>query len=211
VVPKITLGSHQEGEYLVLTIYVIPGDVSLLSRFRFGAAGPSASGQIMILDATELLVDNIGMRGSATLVRSGPHSMAVYQARASVALLSRYSSVAFAALAEVAGVAMGDSATFTVHHGTVYRWTYRPETDPSGDGSDGEGEPQQESGSGSEPQKLCISTEVSEPTGIPGVMVSMPISTRCESGNWLCDPTVCTDGGPASQPKVVLDHLQLLW
>ena len=215
MVPKITLGSHQEGDSLVLSIYVIPGEVSHLDRFHFLAAAPSVTGQTVVVEATELLVENIGQRGSASLVRHGPYSMAVYRARTSIPLMSAFSSLAFAVLAEVAGETVGDSATFTVHNGTAYRWNYHSTAGPAGGGgsgdSEGEAEPQQDPGTGSLPQRICLSSEVSEPSEIPGVLVTVPISTGCATGNWQCDSSVCSDGGPASQPKVVLDHLQLLW
>ncbi|MFH0946566.1 MAG: hypothetical protein V2A76_15325 [Planctomycetota bacterium] len=209
VVPTLTLGSHQEGDSLVLTLYVIPGDPTQIGDFHFLAAAPSVTGETVVLEATDLLVDNIVLKGSRSLVRYGPYSMAVYQARTSIALLEAFSSVAFAVVADLAGQEVGDSATFTVHHGTAYRWEYSSSGGETA-ASDGEAEPQENPGDGAEPQRVCLSSEILDPTGIPGVLVTVPLSTACNTGDWLCDGSVCNNMGPAAQPKVVLDHLLLL-
>ena len=209
MVPTITLGSHQEGDHLVLTLYVVPGDPSELGRFRFLAAAPNTTGGAVVIEATDLLVDNIVLRGSQTLVQHGPYSMGVYEARTSIALLDMFASVAFAVVAEVAGERVGDSATFTVHEGTAYRWEYSSSGNAPGAevaSEDGSAEAQDDAGEEAEPEKVCISTEVFEPTGVPGLLVTAPLSTSCQSGTRTCTAgNFCSDGGAAHAEKLVLD------
>lgn len=212
VVPQITLGSHQVGDQLILTLYIIPGDLELLEDFVLLAAAPMPSGEPKVINATAILEQNIQ---SVSFVHYRHFSMAVLRASAPISVLGAYSSIAFAALGKTVGVKTGDSATFTVHQGLAYRWTYKsvaaPGSDPGGDDTEGEAEPQSTDGEpGAQPEKVCKTTDIKDPGQTPGVLTTIPTGASCDGGTWTCSTDLCTPGGPAAQPKVVLDHLSLL-
>ncbi len=214
VVPKVAMGSHQVGNQLILSLYVIPADLAAVDRFHFLVSVPSGHGTPYVFDLTDLLAVNITAVGVTSY---GPYSLAVFQTSIPVEVMALFSSFAIAALGEVAGVKTGDSGTYTVHNGSVYRWQYTPVAPPPGGGqsgtesAEGEAQPQQsESGPGSQSVQVCLSTDSREPTGVPGVLQSIVTSIGCNSGNWACIASVCSAGGAAAQPKVVIDHLELL-
>ncbi|MBI4880739.1 MAG: hypothetical protein HY812_13935 [Planctomycetes bacterium] len=214
LVPKVAMGSHQAGNQLILSLYVIPADLQAVDKFHFLVSVPSGNGSPYVFDLTELLALNITGVGVTSY---GPYSLAVFQTSIPVEVMDLFSSFAIAALGEVAGIRTGDSGTYTVHNGSVYRWEYTPVAQPptagqsSSDYADGEAQPQQgDAGPGYQEVQVCLSVDAREPTGVPGVLQSVVMSINCNGGDWTCHASICATGGPASQPKVVLDHLELL-
>lgn len=209
VTPKITLGAHQEGDEIVLSMFVVPADVSVVDAFHFivGVQGPSNP---VLVDLTELLVGNIEAVGSASY--SG-YSLAVIETRVPMNLIRVLGSASFAAIGTIAGVKTADSATLTVTNGVGYRWVYTELAGPPAAATFVEGEAQPLSPdvpNGAVTSQTCETQEVREPTATPGVLQSLVLAAACQGGKWSCNFGYCSSGGPAAQPKLVLDTKSLL-
>lgn len=206
VVPKLTLGSYQSGDDLYLTLYVVPGAVSLFDDFKMMIAAPTSTGNT-IVDMTPLL----GQAVDAVHVTAwGAYSMAIFQFKVPVSVIRNYETVAFAALAKFGPYGIGDSANFTVHDGHVVRWTYLKKTGTN-DQYAGIGEPQESTlPAGWVENEVCGSVDIQEPTNTPGMLQSLVQSMGCGSGTWSCNAGLCSLDSSEGKPKLVLDADLLL-
>ncbi len=204
VVPKLTLGSYQIGSDLVLTLYVIPGLPASEDDFAMIAVAPGKNGPIMVpvTDWFKVSIQEVGF------AMDGDHVMAVFQTRIPVSLLAT-TPVAIAAFGNFAGVMTGDSATFAVVDGRVYRWTQRviQGADPTDTVVQAEAEPQDATATNAVANQVCSSTGTTVPTNIPGIVMRVPNpgTTGCHGGSWKCVNNDCQEGGPASQPMMTID------
>ncbi|MFG0319652.1 MAG: hypothetical protein ACF8XB_20435 [Planctomycetota bacterium JB042] len=210
VVPQVTLGSYQHGDALTLVLYVIPGDLKAIEQFHLMVGFEGPTGKVMLLDLTELFAVNIQSVGLATY---GPHTMAVFQTSLPIAnTVGLFPSLSIMALGSIAGVKTGDSATFTVHLGHVYRWRYHAIQSLDPDEEEvvqGEAIPQQtEALPGAGGEEVCSTTEVTAPTGTPGVVQRVTVAAGCGGGTWTCVAGICA--ALVGKKAVVLDHLEFL-
>lgn len=208
VVPTMNLTSHQSGDNLQIGIQVIPGDVGLIQSFRFYMAYPGKSGFEM-QDMTAFFAKSIESVGFASY---GQHLMTVYQMKLPLSLVRTTGSLAVGVVGVVAGVKVGDSATFAMHGGKCFKWEYESSTGFSGGSNlvSGEGEPQEANvPAGWIADEVCGSIEVREPTAIPGLLKSVVQAIGCHSGVWACPAGVCSKTASAGADKPVIDVFAL--
>lgn len=202
--PKLAIASYQDGSSLVLTFLLMASDVSLIEDFKIFAS-TLVNGKPILLDVTQVWMKSIHSVGLAV---HGQHALFVFQATAPMALIESSDSLGIAAVAKVAGLTIGDAATYTAANGIAYRWRQQPaasgalalssdsqQAEPQGDGVP----------AGSTVNQVCGSQDVQEPSGIDGVLTSVVISVGCQGGKWSCPGSVCSMTGAAGRPKVILD------
>ena len=210
VVPKVTLGSYQAGDQLHLLLFVLPGDLTAIDAFHFMVSVEGPSGAPLLLDLTDVFAVNIQAIGLASY---GPYNMAVFQTSIPISsAIALFPSFAVMPLGSIAGVETGDSATFTVHNGDAYRWSYRPipSLDPNEDEVvEGEAIPQDSDvESSANADEVCKTTESSNPTATPGVLERVTTAAGCTGGTWTCVASVCS--ALVGKKVIVLDHLDFL-
>lgn len=202
--PKLAIASYQDGSSLVLSFLLMASDVSLLEDFKIFAS-TLVNGKPILLDVTQVWMKSIHSVGVAM---HGQHALFVFQATAPLSLIESSDSLAIAAVAKVAGVTIGESATYTAANGVAYRWRALPAV--SGvlgvTGDQQQAEPQSDAvPGGSTVNQVCGSQDVQEPSSIDGVLTSVVVSVGCQGGKWSCPGSVCSLTGAAGRPKVILD------
>lgn len=205
VVPKITVGTHQVGSDVVVSIFVIPGSISLVDNFKMfiGARAPGSAGKVS--DLTPLLGTPFTSIGFAYY---GQHSMAVIEMRIPVETVRFYGSIAVGAGGRVGLTKIGDNATISWHAGKIYRWSYLKFQGTGGGNGNaaGSAEPQDSTNVGGSSQtEVCGSVDLQLPTGVPGLLESVVQSIGCATGTFVCEGGICSDTGAAAAPKLILD------
>jgi hypothetical protein len=202
VVPTITIGAHQVADQIVVSIFLIPAAVSQISDFQFVAAVPNGGGGADLVNLTDFL----GVVVEAVdYAYWGAYGMAVFQFRIPAALVTQYQTLAIAAIGRVGPYAIGDSLTLTAAAGKTFRWHYVRLKGDEG-GAAGVSEPLDPSvPNGWTTAEVCGSVDIQVPTETPGLLASVVQALGCTSGSYACNGGVCSMGGAASQPKLVLD------
>lgn len=204
VVPKMTLASYQQGSDILVSLMVIPGALSILDDFHLYIAVRDPSGSILLAD----LVPNLAATVSAVdFVWWGPYQMAVLGFRIPTEFVRTHGAVAVAATGRLDGLPIGDSLSLSAAGQRIFRWVYSPTKSASNSVSaSGYAEPQDTSGSETwNEDEVCGSVDTQVPTETPGVLQSVVISIGCTSGTFACDGGVCSMGGAAAAPKLILD------
>lgn len=209
VVPMVTLGSHQVGGKLVLSFYVVPADLQAIDTFHLIVAVPDASGMPVLADLTDV-VATYGVE-SVSVASWGPYSMAVYRVLIPLGAIAPLESISFAVVGKVAGIPVGDDAAFTTYKGRAFRWYYTAAAGSGGQTVQGQARPQStDVPPEAQAQEVCKTVDVTDPTETKGLVRRVTLSAGCTGGEWSCFAGICAVGGPLAQPKVVLDHLELL-
>jgi hypothetical protein len=204
VEPRMTLGSYQSGSDIVVSLFVIPGALSLVEDFGLFVAVRSPGQPPQLVDLTSQIANAVTDVG---FVWWGPHQMAVLTLRIPVDFIRLYESVALAAVGRLDNLPLGDTLSLGYHAGRVYRWTYFQQK-AGGDtiAAVGFAEPQDGYVDSDWTQdQVCGSVDLQVPTGTPGVLQSVAASIGCTSGSFACNGGICSDGGAADVPKLVLD------
>lgn len=209
VEPTLAIASYQDGSSLVLSFLLMASDVSLIEDFKIFAS-TLVNGKPILLDVTPVWMKSIHSVGVTV---HGQHALFVFQATAPLSLIEASDSLAIAAVAKVAGITIGESATYTAANGIAYRWQELPAA--SGilgvTGDQQQAEPQTDAvPAGATVAQVCGSQDVQESSAIDGVLTSVVISVGCQGGSWSCPGSVCSMTGPAGRPKVILDVNLLL-
>lgn len=207
--PTLAIASYQDGASLVLSFLLMASDISLIEDFKIFAS-TLVNGKPILLDVTQVWMKSIHSVGVTV---HGQHALFVFQATAPLSLIEASDSLAIAAVAKVAGMTIGESATYTAANGVAYRWHELPAA--SGilgvAGEQQQAEPQTDAvPAGSTVQQVCGSQDIQEPSAIDGVLTSVVISVGCQGGTWSCPGSVCSMTGAAGRPKVLLDVNLLL-
>lgn len=208
VVPKMTLASHQQGPDIAVSLMVIPGALSVLDDFHLYIAVKDPAGQVVLVDLTPKLATTIS---AVDFVWWGPHQMAVLGFKIPVEFVRQFGAVAIAATGRLDGMPLGDSLSLSSTGNKIFRWTYvkaKAGGNGSGGGSSASGyaEPQEAAaGETWNEDEVCGSIDSQVPTETPGVLQSVVVSIGCTSGAFACDGGICSMGGAASAPKLILD------
>ncbi len=207
VVPKLTIGSYQQGSDIVVSLYIIPGALSLIDGFKLYVAAKSPTGAHSLVDMTDQLP---ALLSDVSFAFWGPYQMAILTFRVPTETIRGYGSVAFAAVGHVAAEPIGDSITLAAHNGKFFRWVYTPlKSGGSSDGGSdgGSAEPQDTNGSvlGWDSNEVCGSVDTQIPTETPGVLQSVVLSIGCTTGTFACNGGICSMTGSAADDKIVLD------
>lgn len=204
VVPKMTLVSHQQGSDIAVSLMVIPGALSVLDDFHLYVAVKDPAGKIVLVDLTAKLATTIS---SVDFVWWGPHQMAVLEFKIPVEFVRLYGAVAIAATGRLDGMPLGDSLSLSSGGNKIFRWTYvKAKAGGNGSSATGYAEPQEAAaGETWNEDEVCGSVDSQVPTETPGVLQSVVVSIGCTAGAFACDGGICSMGGAASAPKLILD------
>lgn len=204
LVPALTLGCMQSGKDLLVSMYMIPGNLDLVDAFVAKIAYKGPQGLVM-LDFTSALLASIESVGFDSY---NGQLMAVYQFRVPTQLIMAVGGLALAVGGRLAGVPVGDNLTLSGTAGLFFRWEYYPTA--GANAFFGEAQPLLALSSGSaEANEVCGSSDRREPTGTPGLLKSVVLATGCTSGEWACPAGVCTMSG-VGQDKPVIDIFSLI-
>jgi hypothetical protein len=185
------------------------GDISAIEDFKIFASTLVGNKPILI-DVTQLWLKSIHAVGITTY---GEQALFIFQAAAPVGLIEAKESFAIAAVAKVAGVTIGDSATYTASNGTAYRWRQLPAANGFAAATtvESQAEPQDDTGpGGAVPNQVCGSEDIQEPSALNGVLTSIVVNIGCDAGTWSCSGSICSMTGDAAKPRVILDVDSLL-
>lgn len=204
VLPKVTIGTHQVGSEVIVSIFVIPGSISAVDNFKMfiGARAPGSAAKVS--DITPLLGTSLTSIGFSYY---GPYSMAIIEMRIPVDTIRYYGSIALGAGGRVGLTKMTDNATLSWHNGKIYRWSYlKLQGAGSGSGNAaGNAEPQDSTNVTGSQAEVCGSIDLQLPTGVPGLLESVVQSIGCATGTFVCEGGICSDTGAAAAPKLILD------
>jgi len=206
VEPRMTLASYQQNQDIVVSLFVIPGALSVIDDFHLYIAVKEATGAIQLVDLTPKLAFALT---DVDFAWWGPYQMAILDFRIPVEFVRFHGAVGLAAVGRLDGMPLGDTLSLSTSGNKVFRWVY---TKPKGGGSpnataaNGTAEPQDATISDEwVSDEVCGSVDTQSPTSTPGVLESVVVSIGCTAGAFACNGGICSMGGSASAPKLILD------
>lgn len=206
VEPRMTLASYQQNQDIVVSLFVIPGALSVIDDFHLYIAVKESTGAIQLVDLTPKLAFALS---DVDFAWWGPYQMAILDFRIPADFVRLHGAVGIAAVGRLDGLPLGDTLSLAASGNKIFRWVY---TKPKGGGNtnasaaNGTAEPQDGSIADEwESEEVCGSVDTQSPTSTPGVLESVVVSIGCTEGAFACNAGICSMSGSASAPKLILD------